>query len=174
MSDARDDPALAEAVRGGDHAAWAELARRQAPALAAYLGARLRRPAVVLQLLEETIIQAWRKRDELVDPADAAGWLRRIGAAVAKRWHRDHPDEPIAERFPEALAGGDRACNERMARLEDALGRLGDAPRMALEARFRGGLEGAALAAVLHLPGPEAAQRAVDEALAQLARELAP
>ncbi|MBA3708756.1 MAG: hypothetical protein H0W83_08065, partial [Planctomycetes bacterium] len=41
------DAALLALARSGDREAWARLCHKHAPRLAAYLGARLRRPAVV-------------------------------------------------------------------------------------------------------------------------------
>ncbi len=172
MNELRSDTELATAAQEGDNEAWAVLCQRHAPRLAAYLGARLRRPKVVDKLVEDAIVTAWKHLHELERPDDWAGWFRRVGANLALLWYREHSDERLVEGFPSDRCARDGIPGEpeRMARLESALGKLGDAQRMALEGRFRGGLEGDALAESLHLPDAAAAQRLVDEALIALAR----
>lgn len=140
--------------------------------MAAYLGARLARQAVVEKLVGDAIVAAWRKLPELQDPSEFPAWLRRIGANLAMRWRSDHPDEALQEPFPaELCADGEQI--ERMRRLGEAMGRLPDAERIALEQRFRGRLDGAALGEALHLD-PAAIPAAIERALASLDRELRP
>jgi RNA polymerase sigma-70 factor, ECF subfamily len=163
-----NDRDLIERTREGDRDAWAVLVRRHAPRLAAYLGARLRRPLVVEKLVEDTIVLAFRHLDELEEQEGFPAWFRRVGAHLALRWYREHRDEPLAETFPLERAS-DEAVRTRMAELETAMGRLTDAQRMALEQRYRGGLEGEHLAEVLHVDVAKA-ERLVNEALAALER----
>lgn len=162
------DASLVRTARRGDREAWALLMRRHAPRLAAYLGARLRRPALVERLVADAIVNAWRHLDELADPMDFAAWFRRRGAALAKHWHREHPDEPLAEPFPSERLPAEPARAQRMGSLDAALAALPESQRMALEYRFRGGLDGDELAEALHL-GREEAAAAVEQALAALA-----
>lgn len=165
------DEELAGRARAGDREAWAALCQRHAPRLAAYLGARLRRPKVVEKLVEEAIVLASKHLEELEHPAEFAGWFRRVGAHLALRWYREHSDEKLAEGFPPERCGGDPERQRRMDRLENALAALTDAQRMALEQRFRGGLAGERLAEALHLEAAKA-ERLVDDALAALDRAL--
>lgn len=162
------DHDLIERIRGGDREAWAFLVRRHAPRLAAYLGARLRRPGVVEKLVEDAIVLAFRHLDELEDSEGFAAWFRRIGAHLALRWYREHREEALNESFPEDR-GARSAELPDLRRLETALGRLSDGQRMALEQRFRGGLAGEGLAEVLHLD-PTKSERVVEDALAALGR----
>ena len=94
-----------------------------------------------------------------------------LGAHLAMRWHERHRGEPLAEPFPRERCEGLQQFATMQA-LDNAMGRLSDKHRMALEQRFRAGLEGAALADVLHvseddLPAlMDAACEALDKQLA--------
>jgi RNA polymerase sigma-70 factor (ECF subfamily) len=170
MPEADEDAALVERARGGDREAWAALCRRHAPRLAAYLGARLSRPAVVEKLVGDAVVSAWLTLGDLGDTHEFAAWFRRVGAGLAMKWRQENPEEKLKEPFPaERCASPDQA--DAMRRLQDALRRLPEPQRMALEQRFRGGLSGEALAEVLHLD-PAAAEAQIERALADLDREL--
>lgn len=145
LADPRDLAACALA-RDGDLTAWADIVHRHAPGLAAYLGGRIRRPDVVNRLVAETVVAAWRRLDGLEDARDLPGWLRRQAAAQAKRWSREHDSEPLEQ----AWALEDRPAG--VAALDQAIAGLEVDQRLAIEYRYRGGLEGEALAAALHLP----------------------
>jgi len=162
--DRHGDAELVEAVRSGDHLAWAALMRRHAPRLAAYLGARLRRPAVVDALVAEAVVAGWQYLGELEDGAGFAAWFRKLGAGIAMRWAREHPGEALEEPFPAGrIPAGSADRSEQLAILERAIGRLSEPQRMALELRWRGGLVGAELGAALRLDAAEA-DRLADEA----------
>lgn len=167
--EAREDADLVVAVRAGDRAAWQSLARRHAPRLAAYLGARLRRPAVIDALVAEAIVSGIRHLPELEDPAGFAAWFRRLGAGIAMRWARDNPGEALDEPFPvgrvpEAQAG---AVAELVA-FEREISRLDEQQRMALELRWRGGMAAEEIAAAMRTNVAEAA-RLADQAESTLA-----
>lgn len=166
------DVDLVERARTGDREAWTALVRRHAPRLAAYLGARLRRPSVVERLVEDAIVLAYRHLDEVDASEGFAAWFRRVGAHLALRWYREHRDEPLTEPFPVDRVGGDAGQSARMEQLEAALGALTDGQRMAVEQRFRGGLEGGDLSEVLHSDAAKSA-RLLEDALVALERALA-
>lgn len=167
-----DEAELVRRAQEGDHAAWRSIVQLHAPRLAAYLGARLRRPDVVDTLVAESIYAAWRHLDRLDDPARFPAWFRRVGANLAMRWRARHRDEPLSGAFPVERCGDDPALRAEMERLERALGELDEQHRMALEQRFRGGLDGAALAEALHC-SPAESDALVEEALARLEALLA-
>jgi len=169
------DLELVERARQGDRDAWTALVRRHAPRLAAYLGARLRRPSVVERLVEDAIVLAYRHLDEVDASEGFAAWFRRVGAHLALRWYREHREEALTEPFPAERLGTATAVMEqaaRMERLETALGALTDAQRMAVEQRYRGGLEGEDLSEVLHCDAAKST-RVLEDALAALERTLA-
>lgn len=163
---------LIQAAMADDRSAWQQLMDYHVPRLAAYLGARLRRHQVVEKLVGDTIYAAWRHRDEYSTDQDFGAWFRRLGAHLAMRWHERHKGEPLAEAFPRDRCEGLQQ-HATMQALDNALGRLSDKHRMALEQRYRAGLQGAALAAVLHVTeGQEealvsAALEALDQSLSQ-------
>jgi len=167
------DADLVAQVRAGEREAWEILARRHAPRLAAYLGARLRRTEVVDNLVAEAIFAAWRHLDGLDDPNDFPAWFRSVGANLALRWHNKHKGSTGQKgRFPVERCGQQEDLADSMQRVESAMGRLSEQHRMALEQRFRAALEGAALSEALHLD-EEDAEALVDEALVQLHQHLA-
>lgn len=172
-SETDSDEALAGAAQQGDQGAWAVLCRRHLPRLAAYLGCRLRRPAVVEKLAVEVMVGAWKHLDDLKHPGDFPAWFRRVGGNLTLQWCRQHAQEPLQEPFPAERCGDDPALAVRMERLEAALGALPDAQRMALEQHFRGGMDVAALTESLHLDA-ENVERTLAEALATLERTLGP
>ena len=155
------------AARTGDAAAWGRLAAAQAPMLAAYLGARIQRPAIVERLLVQTLISAWRHLAD-ADPADLGGWLRRQAATQAKSWAKEHPLEALAEPFPRELCS-DLGQHRRMDRLQRALGGLDEADVRALEAQARCAGDPAAIAALLRV-APERIGEYVERALDALDR----
>jgi len=162
---------LIQAAMAEDRDAWQQLMEHHGPRLAAYLGARLRRHAVVEKLVGDTIYAAWRHRDEYSSDQDFGSWFRRLGAHLAMRWHERHKGEPLAEAFPRGRCEGLQQYATMQA-VDNAMGRLKDKHRMALEQRYRGGLQGAALADVLHVPADQlpalmdAALEAFDQLLA--------
>jgi RNA polymerase sigma factor (sigma-70 family) len=167
-----DDESLVVAAQHGDREAWAALCARHLPRLAAYLGSRLRRPAVVERLIADVVAGAWKHLPELEHPADFPAWLRKAGGNLALQWSRRHPDEPLAGPFPVERCGDDRDLAARMTRLDAALGTLPDAQRMLLEQHFRGQVDLPTLAASQHLT-TEAITVMLEEALAALDRALA-
>lgn len=164
----RSDAELVRAAQDGDHLAWELLVGRHVARLGAYLGARIRRVEVVDTLVAETIYAAWRHLAELVDPTTFAAWFRRIGAAQAMKWHKVHKDESLVEPFPTERCQ-DASEVAEMRRLERALGELSEAHRLALEHRFRGGLDGEELVEALHVEHADQAKRQVGEAFVALA-----
>lgn len=179
MSDAASDASIDGAAERlllqqalqDDHEAWRQLMEHHAPRIAAYIGARLRRHKVVERLVAETIFVAWRHRHEYAQSQDFASWLRRIAANLAMRWHSRHQGEPLVEAFPRERCEGMQQFATMQA-LDNALGTLGDRHRMALEQRYRGGLDGESLALALHV-APDAVDAVVEEALEALDKALA-
>jgi len=166
--DPRSDAELVGDARNGDHPAWAALARRHGPRLAAYLGARLRRPDIVDGLVGETLVAAWLRLGELSDPAGFAVWFRKTEAGLALKWAREHPDAAIDASIPTARLPAGQA--ESLDRLDRLIGALDESHRMALELRWRGGMAGDALGTAMRCP-VETAEKLADEAENRLLQE---
>lgn len=161
------DDELLDLAQRGDREAWNLLVERHAPRIAAYIGARLRRPEVVDTIVAESIFYAWRHIDDCESGEEVPAWFRRIAAKLALRWHSKHKGESLVADFPVERCAGDTELERSMTALEAALGKLPEPMRMALEQRFRGRLQGEALAEALHKE-PAEAEAAVEEAMAKL------
>lgn len=162
----RDDQALARVAQAGDTAAWRVLVERHVARLAAYLGARIRRPLVVEKLVAETIYAAWRHLGDFDPQLEFGTWFRRIGAHVAMRWHNRHPGEPLTAEFPIERCE-DPTEHADMTLVDQALGQVPESSRMALEQHYRAGLSGVELGRILHVAGNKADDM-VEEGLIQL------
>ncbi|MFM2090043.1 MAG: sigma factor [Planctomycetota bacterium] len=146
-----DDATDLDAARSGDVEAWGRIAGRYAPMLAAYLGSRIRRPALVERLVVAALVAAWRHLGE-AEPGDLPGWLRRHAAGQAMTWARDNPAEGLSEPFPSALLPADEGLARRLLRLDRALDQLDESQLRILELRYRGGCDDATAAEALHVP----------------------
>lgn len=144
-----EERALLQRSRNGDLEAWRSLIQIHAPRLAAYIGARLRRPEIVDKLVADTVYVAWKHLPDLEQDDKFASWLRRMGGSVAMSWYKRNHGEGISGEFPVGRVSGDPDAS-RLAALDRALGKLPEKERMALEQRFRAGLRGEELADVLH------------------------
>jgi RNA polymerase sigma-70 factor (ECF subfamily) len=93
-------------------------------------------------LAQETLLEAWRHRDKLVDPTGANRWLNAIARNVCRRWlsSRSRAPHPVPE-----IAGGASCCDdvevalereELVELLDRALALLPPATRDALVAHY--------------------------------------
>jgi DNA-directed RNA polymerase specialized sigma24 family protein len=163
-----DDAADLEGARGGDLEAWGRIATRHAPVLAAYLGSRIRRPALVERLVAAALVAGWRHIGE-ADPGDLPGWLRRHAASQAMTWAAEHPSEGLHEPLTESCLPEDPDLGRRLARLDRALGELDESQLRVLELVFRGGADAVRTAEVLHVE-PERVPALLADALDALDR----
>lgn len=167
--DAVSDVALAQRAQEGDEEAYAVLAHRHAAPVAAYLGGRIRRVDVVDELVIDVICAGWNYLHKYRPSQSFAAWFRSLAAELARIWHRDHPDESLRGSFPYECCP-DEASRERMRWLEQALDRLNDKARMAIEHRFRGGLDDEALAEAMHVADVADAKRQIGRIVSLLAQ----
>ncbi len=170
-----DDTALIEAARGGDENALGELVRRHADRLLesirAELGDRLRRRLESQDVIQEVHLDALKSIAQFAGEGRASflAWLRQI--AIHRIIDLDRQAFQTAKRGPEQRAA-DLGRDESMARLlgdlsggvttpsmaahgldrvrllEQALERLGEAQREAIELRY-----------LQHLSVPETAEK---------------
>jgi RNA polymerase sigma factor (sigma-70 family) len=84
---------------------WSESERRRVTRLCARLSGD---PAAAEDLAQETMLEAWRIRDRLVDPTGSGPWLDAIARNICRRWRSrrgrvrwqelssDRPDDDLA------------------------------------------------------------------------------
>src|SRR6478672_3710825 len=84
---AADDGRLVRAARGGERAAFAALYDRYARVVHGVLLARVSRDDVE-DLVQDVFLTAWRRLDDLRDPAAFGGWLAMIARNRATDFHR--------------------------------------------------------------------------------------
>lgn len=176
MNDDQDpsDAELVQRTLAGDETAWEQLIRRHAASLAAYLGSRIANYELVERHVEMTIGIARRYLGDLVGRRSFASWLRSVGASVAIRFHKRHPEIALQRSFPSQRGAEGEPQIQRMRQVEAALGQLAETHRMALELSYRGGLSGPALAEALHVADGAQAEQRIEDALAALATLLPP
>lgn len=88
---AAEDGRLVRAARAGDESAFARLYERYARMVHGVLLARASREDVE-DLLQDVFLTAWKRLDELRDPAAFGGWLAMIARNRATDAHRRQAD----------------------------------------------------------------------------------
>lgn len=140
---AADDGRLVTAAREGDRGAFASLYERYARVVHGLLLARVG-PDYVDDLTQDVFLSAWRRLDDLRDPAAFGGWLVMITRNRAMDFHR-RPAE--FEELPEDVAVRPDAAARTEARAAlDAIRALPDAYRETLVLRLVDGLSGPEIA----------------------------
>lgn len=140
---AAEDARLVRAAREGDRSAFTVLYERYGRLIHGLLLARVRRDEVE-DLVQDVFLAAWRRLDELRDPAAFGGWVATIARNRAVDFHRRTAE--VVE-LPEDLRapGGASARSEARAVL-DAIRSLPDAYRDPLILRLVEGFSGQEIA----------------------------
>jgi RNA polymerase sigma factor (sigma-70 family) len=127
-----DQQRLAERARGGDHDAFAELARAAVVRLDEAARLILRDPELARDAVQEALLRAWRDLRMLRDPARFEAWLHRITvnacldqARRRRRWRIEvELLETDAPSIPDASAAhADRELVDQVLRHLDEAGR---------------------------------------------------
>ena len=140
---AADDGRLVSAARDGDRGAFASLYERYARVVHGLLLARVG-PEHAEDLVQDVFLMAWRRLDDLRDPAAFGGWLVTITRNRAMDFHRRPTDfVELPEDVPVADDPSQRA--EARAAL-DAIRGLREAYRETLVLRLVEGLSGPEIA----------------------------
>jgi RNA polymerase sigma-70 factor (ECF subfamily) len=141
---AADDGRLVRAARDGDRAAFSSLYERYARVVHGLLLARVGRDNVE-DLVQDVFLTAWRRLDDLRDPAAFGGWLIMITRNRAMDFHRARSAEFVE--LPDSLAvpAGAAERTEAHAAL-DAIRGLPEAYRETLMLRLVEGLSGPEIA----------------------------
>lgn len=140
---AAEDGRLVRAARAGDESAFASLYERYGRVVHAILLARAARDQVE-DLVQDVFLIAWRRLDDLRDPAAFGGWIAMIARNRATDAHRRSPE--FVE-LPATLAGPGAASDEAEAHAAlDAIRSLPDTYRETLMLRLVEGLTGPEIA----------------------------
>lgn len=136
---AADDGRLVRAARAGERSAFAALYDRYARVVHGVLLARVSRDDVD-DLVQDVFLTAWRRLNDLRDPAAFGGWLTMIARNRATDFHRRSPE--LVE-LPEQLPAREAVSTEAEAHAAlDAIRSLPDAYRETLMLRLVEGLSG--------------------------------
>jgi RNA polymerase sigma-70 factor (ECF subfamily) len=140
---AADDGRLVRAARAGDRAAFSSLYERYARIVHGLLLARVGREDVE-DLVQDVFLTAWRRLDDLRDPAAFGGWLVTITRNRAMDFHRRSTEYvELPHNLPVPAGAAERT--EAHAAL-DAIRGLPDAYRETLMLRLVEGLSGPEIA----------------------------
>ena len=140
---AADDGRLVRAAREGERSAFAALYDRYARVVHGVLLARVSRDDVE-DLVQDVFLAAWRRLDDLRDPAAFGGWLTMIARNRATDFRRRSPE--FVE-LPEQLPIREAVSAEMDARAAlEAIRGLPDAYRETLVLRLVEGLTGPEIA----------------------------
>ena len=141
---AAEDGRLVRAARDGDRSAFGALYQRYARLVHGLLLARVARDEVD-DLVQDVFLSAWRRLDDLRDPAAFGGWVAIIARNRATDFHRRRAElVELPETLPARVAVAERA--EAHAALE-AVRSLPEAYRDTLVLRLVEGLTGPEIAA---------------------------
>ena len=140
---AAEDGRLVRAARDGDRTAFGSLYDRYARVVHGVLLARVARDEVE-DLVQDVFLTAWRRLDDLRDPAAFGGWIAMIARNRATDFHRRSTDfVELPESLPARAAVSAHA--EARAALE-AIRSLPEAYRDTLVLRLVEGLNGPEIA----------------------------
>lgn len=142
--------------RAGDASAFQPLLRPHLPALLGLARRHCRDAHAAEDLVQETLVRAFRNVASFRGDAALRTWLFRILVRLAsepQRWAHGRAAEPLGDRdIPDALAAGaerDAIARELQDRLDEAMERLTVRQRTALHLRAVEGLDYAAIGSVL-------------------------
>jgi RNA polymerase sigma-70 factor, ECF subfamily len=140
---AAEDARLVRAARGGDRSAFAVLYERYGRFIHGLLLARVRRDEVE-DLVQDVFLAAWRRLDELKQPAAFGGWVAAIARNRAVDFHRRTAE--VVELPEDLQARGVASAAAEARAVLDAIRSLPDAYRDPLILRLVEGFSGQEIA----------------------------
>jgi RNA polymerase sigma-70 factor (ECF subfamily) len=150
-----DEARLMSRVAEGDLRAFESLFRRYRPRLARYLGAHVRRPELVDEIVNDTMLVVWRRARAFDMGARVSTWIIGIAArtglkasARTRRHDAEEHEEAAADDTPEHAA----LRSERQRRLRAAIASLSADHRAVLELAYFEGASCREAAGILGVP----------------------
>ena len=155
--EAETDLDLLAKVRAGDRAAFERLYRLYHPRLSRFLWTLIRRPTLVEEVLDDTMMVIWNRPDSFHGASKLSTWLFAIAYRKAMRGLRKQ-DEPVedleADRRVSSEAGPDESSNRARARklLSDAIAELSPSHRAVVDLTYFHELGYREIAVILECP----------------------
>ncbi|MCA9550880.1 MAG: sigma-70 family RNA polymerase sigma factor [Myxococcales bacterium] len=177
--EAMSDGALLGQAKRGDERACRELLARHGPRLWAAVEATHRDPGLAEDVVQETLLRAIDRADQLMDEHRAFPWLVRIALRVAIDHKRKVRREALLEEGWDAAGPPEDAPDQHLASAEDArrvsaaVAQLDDYPRELVSLRYFAHLSAAELGEVFGKTDV-AIRKDLQRARAQLRVALAP
>lgn len=139
-----DDAELVRQVLQGNLGAYADLMKRYTAQLAALCRAHIARPAVVEDLVQETLLRGLDRLASLREPERFGGWLYAIARNLCRDWlndpHHDHlPLEAAAPVIAASVTATGDEQPDRTAALKRCVRHLPAEHREVVEIYYSGG-----------------------------------
>lgn len=155
--DARSDEALLSAIAGGDEQALTAFYRRHAAAVRAFAQRRLGEPADAAEVLNEAMLEVWRKAATFAGQSRPRTWLLGIAnhKILDKLRRRGTPTAELDESLPDPEADrglGEIEAQQRAGLVQQCLETLGDLHRQVVHLTFYQELSYPEIAEVLGCP----------------------
>ena len=154
--DAPADAELVGRVARGDTGAFESLFRRYRPRLRRYLGVRTRRPELLDEMVNDTMLVVWRRAGSFDLRSRVSTWI--IGIALRVGLKASHARSPCDELAIEAPMDSDDVPERHVARMEvrarltEALQSLSPEQRAVIELAYFKGLSCREIAQMLGCP----------------------
>ena len=110
-----DDAALLAAVGRGDRAAFERLYRKYHPRLARFVANLNRRPSLVQEVVNDTMMVVWKRSDSFRGESQFSTWLFGIAYRKAMKAHR-REDQPIEDASVDERPSPDGGPDQAMGR----------------------------------------------------------
>jgi RNA polymerase sigma-70 factor (ECF subfamily) len=153
----RAEARLVEAIAAGERGAFESLYRAYHPRLTRFLDRMTRRPALVEEVLDDTMLVVWRSAARYNGRSKVSTWIFAIAYRVALKALRrfdEASDDPVADTRASGVAGPEQRLSERQ--LGELLGRaldsLSAAQRAVVDLTYFHGIGYREIAAIVDCP----------------------
>jgi RNA polymerase sigma factor (sigma-70 family) len=110
-----EEARLIRRIAGGDRRAFEDLYRLYHPRLARFLSGLLRKPEVIEEVLNDTLLAVWRRPDSFNGGSKLSTWIFAIAYRKACR-ARSRLDEPLEGEAAEARASDEGEPEQQLGR----------------------------------------------------------
>ena len=111
----QDDLRLLRRVAGGDKRAFEDLYRLYHPKLTRFLSHLLRKPELVEEVLNDTLMAVWRRPDAYSGASKLSTWIFAIAYRKALR-ARSSLDEPVEDKDADSRASDEAGPEQQLGR----------------------------------------------------------